>query len=163
MKALALLALFATQSAPQAKPVPEVFEKLKVLVGEEWTGNVSETVTVKMVFRQDSNDREIIGEGTVGDPKKPMLKIRTTMGIDPKTGEVFYLDCHNGNTVYLGKVTLVDGAIQMDFKSLTGEPGHWVSEIGSMTETGYASTLYGVGSDGKRTKMHTLEMKRAKK
>lgn len=156
-----LAGLSSLAQAPKTQE-PEAFTNLKYLVGGTWRGSVGENMPVEVKFTFAADGKVIESEGIVGDPKKPVLKMRARVGIDPITNKVFYLDEHNGTTIYFGHVTMEGKQAIFDFTALAGDKGHWRAKQTKTGDDGYESVLYVVGDDGKETALHPLHLKRTK-
>lgn len=155
-----LLAISPLAQAP-SKAEPEAFKLSKKLVGGVWRGKVGE-LPVAIRYRLNAEKTVIEGEGTVGDPKKPVLKMTTKIGIDPIDNSVFYLDGHNGTTNYFGRCTMEGKSIVFDFTALTGDKGHWHNKSSMPDDYTLESTLYAVGDDGTEKLVHPLTLKRTR-
>lgn len=166
MKKFALMGLVVLSFSPFAQnnkaPEPEAFTKAKQMVGGVWRGKVGDKMPVEVRFKLVDNGQVVESAGIVGDPAKPVLKMRARMGVDPITNKVFYLDEHNGTTIYFGHITLENGSLVFDFTALSGDKGHWIARQKFPTADSYESTLYVVGEDGKETAMHPLTLSRSK-
>lgn len=166
MKGLAFLVIAALSLALMAqqttKAEPIAFTHMRLLVGGVWRGSVGGDTKVEFRFKLVDNGQVIQGDGIVGDPKKPMLTMTTKIGIDPISNKVFYLDQHNGTTIYFGHITLEGKKAIFDFTALSGDKGHWRAKEEMKTPDSYESTLYTVGEDGKETLLHPVTMKRTK-
>ncbi len=159
MTCLFLLSLVAgVHQTP--KPEPAAFAFSKKLVGGVWRGKVG-NLDVAQRFKLVAKDL-IEGEGTVGDPKKPVLLMHSKIGIDPVDNSVFYMDGHNGTTNYFGRCTMEGKAIVFDFTALTGDKGHWHNKSTMPDDNTYSAVLYSVAEDGTEKQVHPLELKRSK-
>lgn len=158
---LAAMIVIPSISAQKARKTDSnTFEAVKKLVGGSWRGTVGKMPVVQ-TYHLNEIGNAIIGEGTVGDPGKPILRIKTTMGIDAVSGKVYYLDEHNGDTVYFGWCTLdANGTLSMDFKVLAGGEGHWVSESRYTNSNQLDSVLFEFKSDGNKAEVHKMTLKR---
>jgi len=153
---------FSPLAQTQKSPEPAAFTKAKQMVGGVWRGKVGESTPVEVRFKLVNDGKVVESEGVVGDPKKPVMTMRARMGIDPITNKVFYLDEHNGTTIYFGHITLEKGSLVFDFTALSGDKGHWIARQKFPSADTYESTLYVVGEDGKETALHPLTLSRAK-
>lgn len=146
---------------PKSLPQPEAFLISKQLVGGVWRGKVGK-MDVAQRYKLNALGTVIEGEGTVGDPKKPVLVMHSKIGIDPVDNSVFYLDGHNGTTNYFGRLTMEGKSIVFDFTALTGDKGHWHNKARMPDKDTLESVLYSVGADGSEKQVHPLTLKRAK-
>ncbi len=156
-----LSALVFGLSLVPASPEPAAFTMLKQMVGGVWRGTVGEKLPVVQRFSLVDGGKVIEGFGLVGDPKKPVLKMHSRIGLDAKGG-VYYLDMHNSDTVYFGSVTVAHGAGVFDFTDVTAHAGHWIARE-KIDGDRYESTLSTVDASGKETELHGLKLTRMKK
>ncbi len=142
-------------------PEPAAFTVLKQMVGGVWRGTVGDKLPVEQRFSLVEGGKVIEGFGVVGDPKKPVLKMHSRMGLDAKGG-VYYLDMHNSDTVYFGSVTEVNGAGVFDFTDVTAHAGHWISRA-RINGDSCESMLSTVDASGAEKTLHGLKLTRMKK
>ncbi|MBS1703134.1 MAG: hypothetical protein JST12_15835 [Armatimonadetes bacterium] len=165
MKHFALLGWIALSSSVFAQAnvaeANNVFAQVKAMVGGVWRGTVGEKLPVEIRFRLVEDGRVVESDGIVGDPKKPVLKMHAKMGIDPETNQVFYLDQHNGTTIYFGHIGQGTGELIFDFTGLSGDTGHWRNHSKIVGDQ-YESTLNVVDAEGTETALHPLVLKREK-
>ena len=166
MRRLALFGLIVLTTSLFAQegksPEPEAFTRAKKMIGGVWRGNLSPTMPVEIRFKLVENGKIVESEGLVGDPKKPVLTMHSRIGVDPITNKVFYLDHHNGTTIYFGHVSAEGNQLVFDFTALSGDIGHFLARQKFPTPDSYESMLYQVGDDGKETPLHPVNMKRMK-
>jgi len=155
-----LLPLALIQNSPS--PEALVFAEAKKMVGGVWHGVVGDKIPVRVRFTLEENGAVIDGTGTVGDPKKPILRMHSRIGIDRASHQVYYLDTHGSDSIYFGHVTLKDGQLIFDFQNISGGTAHWINRatIKGNTQTG---TLVGVQPDGTEKLEHTTTMTRSAK
>lgn len=156
-----ILSLLVAALPSQAPAPPAAWKELLPLVGGTWRGTVGD-MPVEIRYKLDEGAKSIQSSGTVGDRTKPMMRLAATLGIDPKTSEVFYFDNHNGNELFFGSVKKEESTLVFDFKSLTGTPGHWVTKVKVPILDDYTSTMYGVAPDGKLTQQFEIKLHREK-
>ena len=146
---------------PKSMPEPEAFLVAKKLVGGVWRGKVGK-LDVATRYKLSPDGKVVEGVGTVGDPKKPVMKMMSKIGIDPVDNSVFYLDGHNGTTNYFGRCTMEGKSIVFDFTALTGDKGHWRNKSTMPDDDTLDSVLYSVEGDGSEKQVHPMTLKRAK-
>jgi hypothetical protein len=156
-----ILSLLAVVLASPEPAKPAAWTELLPMVGGVWKGKVGD-FPVEIRYQYDASLKTIQSSGTLGDVKKPFARLAATLGIDPKTSEVFYFDNHNGNELFFGSVKKEESTLVFDFKSLTGTPGHWVTKVKVPILDDYTSTMYGVGPDGKLTQQIEIKLHREK-
>lgn len=156
-----ILSLLAVVLASPEPAKPPAWTELLPMVGGVWKGTVGD-MPVEIRYKLDEGTKTIQSSGTVGNRTKPVMRLAATLGIDPKTSEVFYFDNHNGNELFFGSVKKEESTLVFDFKSLTGTPGHWVTKVKLPIKDDYTSTLYGVGPDGKLTQQFEINLHREK-
>lgn len=160
MKAVLLTAM-AVVSIGQSKPAPDTatFNSVKRIVGGVWRGKVGD-LPVEQRFTLADGGAVVEGHGTVGDPKKPVLRMHSRIGIDSATGKVFYLDMHNADTVYFGHVHTEGADMVFDFTALSGDTGHWIAKERLTSDDHFESSLLVIDKDGNQKPVHGLMLDR---
>ena len=151
--------LFAGLALMQ-QPKCAAFENAKQMIGN-WEGTVGGGLPLHFEFHMIQDGKGIEANGMVGDPKKPVLQMHTRFGIDPRTNKMYYLDCHNTDTVYFGTCEVKGDGFSIDFKSIVGTPEHYYSTCSVVKDT-YKGTIAAYQPDGSLKELHGVELKRSK-
>lgn len=154
-----LLALFVLHQSAPSPDADRVFAEVSKMAGGTWRGELGNGMKVALQFQLVNDGKSLEGNGTVGDPKKPLLRMHSRIGIDREAKKVYYLDDHNGEQVFFGHVTLEDGKLVFDFTSIVGGSGHWISRSQQRGDS-YSGELFAVGKDGKEVTLHTTKLTR---
>jgi hypothetical protein len=115
---IALLAL----AAPVTDPA---FIAAKQMVGGTWTGNMGPMI-VEFKFTLEQDGTLIHGHGSIRQGSKILATMDSCYGWDPVAKNVYYLDRHNGDTVYFGRLVLEGKELVSNFKGLAGDAGEYV-------------------------------------
>jgi uncharacterized protein YndB with AHSA1/START domain len=67
----------------------------------------------------------IRGLVTIGKGSPEERQAESMIGLDPGKTTVWYLDCHGGNNVYKGTVTLEGDNLVFNFATIVGPPAKW--------------------------------------
>jgi len=152
--ALAVIAILS----PRQSNCP-AFELAKQMMGS-WDGGAQD-MPLHFEYHLSADGACLEGDGTLGDPAKPILKMHSRMGVDSGSGKLYYLDCHNSDTVYFGLGEVKDGDVYLDFRAIVGGPGHFASRD-RISKDSYKGTVYGFKRDGTLKELHGVVMKRSK-
>jgi uncharacterized protein YndB with AHSA1/START domain len=157
--AASTLALGAdTPAANGKKTLDPVLAKLAPLVGGVWVNdNPKFVVENRFTWAFDNTvirGRNILGKGTPGEKQGDAY-----IGWDSAAKNVYYVDCHGGNEVLKGKVTLNGDEVLFDFASIVGAPGTYRESLKFTGKDDYQFTIY-VDQKGKLTPVVQMKMHR---
>jgi hypothetical protein len=159
--ALGCLVLNAAPAADKpAAPLDPAIEKLSQFIGGVWTNDNPE-FKIEIRYEWVFDKTALRANGIIGKGGPQETHLESTVGYDPVTKSVYYLDFHGGQTVFKGTVKLDGDQFQYDFVTLIGPPAKWRS-IGKMTgRDNYEFTIYadknGVWAPAHEIKLHRVK------
>jgi uncharacterized protein YndB with AHSA1/START domain len=123
------------------KPLDPVLAKLAPLVGGVWINDDPKFVVENRFTWAFDNTvirgRSILAKGSPGEKQGDAY-----LGWDPAAKNVYYVDCHGGDEVFKGKVSLNDDVIIFDFASIVGAPASYRELLKFTGKDQYQFTLY---------------------
>jgi uncharacterized protein YndB with AHSA1/START domain len=146
----------ATKSG-MAEPA-KTLAKLSRLVGGTWV-NQDPKFVVESRYEWAFGNKVIRGLGTTGKGSPLETPIEAFMGLDPVKKTVFYLDCHGGDSVYQGSVTLEGDDVIFEFATIVGPPAKW-HEVLRFTDADTMEFTIFAEKDGKWSPVVTQISKR---
>jgi uncharacterized protein YndB with AHSA1/START domain len=102
----------------------KTLDKLSQLVGGTW---VNENPKFVVEFRYEwAFDKKVIrGLGAIDKGGPHEEQGEAILGLDPVNKNVFYLDCHGGETVFKGTVKPEGEDLVFEFTTIIGKPAQW--------------------------------------
>ena len=145
------------QAADNNKPLDSVLAKLAPLVGGVWVNDDPKFV-VENRFTWAFDNTVIRGHATLGKGSGGEQQGDAYIGWDSAAKNVYYLDCHGGDTVYKGTIKLEGDEFVYDFVSVIGAPGTYRNSMKFTGKDEYSFAI-SVNRQGKwvptvRIKMH---------
>jgi uncharacterized protein YndB with AHSA1/START domain len=160
MTAALLVAGAAAPASPDdsAAATNPVLARLANLVGGVWV-NDNPKFPIEFRYRWIFGGRAIRSQGTIGKGLPNEARVEATLGYDPATKTVYYLDFHGAESVYRGTVAIDGDDLRFDFQTLIGPPASWRSLARFPDTDTYASTIL-AEKDGQWTPVVKLSLKR---
>jgi len=141
------------------KAIDPAMDMLGRFVGGTWRTAGEFVVEFKYEWRVPG--KSIRGVGVIGKGSKQEAPSESIYGWDAEAKKVYYLDCHNHDTVYKGWVVVQDGKLLGDFSGLIGDKGDYRFEnVLSDSDNTMVGTLFGKDASGKWMKLHSMTFKR---
>jgi len=157
---LAMLAAPAPAGDKPAAPLDPTIEKLSQFLGGVWV-NDNPDFKVEIRYEWVFNKTALRANGIIGKGSPQETRIESTIGYDPVSKSVYYLDFHGSQTVFKGTVKMDGDQIQYDFVTLIGPPAKWRS-IGKLTgPDSYEFTIY-ADKNGLWAAAHEIKLHRVK-
>jgi hypothetical protein len=156
---VALLAAPAPARDKPAAPLDPTIEKLSQFIGGVW---VNDNPEFKIEFRYEwvFNKTALRANGIIGKGTPQETHVESTVGWDPHSKSVYYLDFHGSQTVFKGTVKLDGDSFQFDFNTLVGPPAKYRS-VGKLNGDKYEFTIYadknGVWAPAHEIKLHRVK------
>ena len=148
------------QAADTNKPLDPLLVKLSPLVGGVWVNDDPKFV-VENRFTWAFNNTVIRGQATLGKGSAGEQQGDAYIGWDSAAKNVYYLDCHGGDTVYKGTIKLEGDEFVYDFVSVVGAPGSYRNSMKFTGKDEYAFTI-SVNRQGKWVPTVKIKMHRQK-
>jgi uncharacterized protein YndB with AHSA1/START domain len=159
LAATCLLSCLRADDKPAGKAdLDDTLAKLSNLVGGVWA-NDDPKFKVEFRYEWAFKQTAVRGIGVIDKGGPNETAVEATMGWDPVTKSVYYLDIHGGSTAYKGTIKQDGVELRFDFETMIGRPAKWRSSAKFPDKDTYQFTIFGE-KEGKWSPVVTQTLKR---